>query len=87
MRYFFHLTGAVEHDDPVGLETVNLDEARNQAVRSVAEYLHDKPEVVWSGKEFRTEVRDGQGRLIFTVIVSGKDAPETEPSPRSLDCE
>jgi hypothetical protein len=82
VRYFFHLVGAVESEDSVGWEAVNLDDARRQAVRSVAEYLLDKPEVAWRDEEFRTEVRDAQGRLIFTVSASAHDAPDTEASPR-----
>ena len=82
VRYFFHLSGAVESVDAVGWEAVNLDDARREAVRSVAEYLLDKPELAWADEEFRTEVRDGQGRLIFTVSAWGRDAPDTETSPR-----
>ena len=79
MRYFFHLAGAVQDSDDMGVELKGLDQAREQAVKFAAEYLRDRPEVVWLGNELRLEVTNSKEMLLFTLIVAGVDAPAAEP--------
>jgi hypothetical protein len=75
VRYFFNLAGAVVDPDDKGYELADLSEARIQAARWAGEYLRDRPEVVWMGEEFRIEVTDQHGELLFTFIAVGVDAP------------
>ena len=75
MRCYFNMAGAVHDPDDEGHELPSVSDARIEAVRLASEYLHDRPEVVWLGDEFRVEVTTGTGLLLFTVIVFGVDAP------------
>jgi hypothetical protein len=75
MRYFFNLAGAVEGLDDEGHELPSLSHARIYAAKFAGEYLSDRPEVVWLGDEFRVEVTNSQGLLLFTFIAVGVDAP------------
>lgn len=78
MRYYFNIAGAVDEPDKTGVEFATLSDARIEAVKSAAEYLRDRPELVWLGEEFRVEVTDEEGGLIFTFIAVGVDAPAGE---------
>lgn len=75
MLYYFNLAGAVHDPDEEGLELASLSDARIDAARFAGEYLRDRPEVVWTGDEFRIEVTDGEGILLFTFVAIGVDAP------------
>jgi hypothetical protein len=74
MRYFFSIAGAVQDPDDEGYELPSISDARIEAVKAASEYLHDRPEVVWLGDEFRVEVTDGAGALQFTFVAIGVDA-------------
>lgn len=78
MRYFFNVAGAVTEPDTKGLEIGSLSEARIRAVRFANEHLIERPELIWLGEEFRVEVTDDQGQLLFTFIAVGVDAPAGE---------
>lgn len=78
MRYFFNLAGAVHEADNEGLEIASMSEARIHAVKFAAEYLRDRPDLVWLGEEFRIEVTDEKRKTLFTFIVVGVDAPAQE---------
>ena len=78
-RYFFNLAGAVHDPDDEGHELANLGEARHQAVKFAAEYIHGRPEIVWLGDELRLEVTNSNRMLQFTLIVLGVDAPAAKP--------
>ena len=78
MRYFFNLAGAIHRPDNKGLMIATLSDARIEAVKFAAEYLRDRPELVWLGEEFRVEVTDGEGRTMFTFIAVGVDSPPHE---------
>jgi hypothetical protein len=75
MKFFFNLAGAVHDPDNEGIELPNIGTARLEAVRFAAEYLRDRPEVVWLGDELRLEVTDENRMILFTLVVFGVDAP------------
>lgn len=78
MRYFFNLAGAIHEPDNEGLTIASLSDARIAAVKFAADYLRDRPELVWLGEEFRVEVTDEQRRMLFTFIAVGVDSPAHE---------
>lgn len=78
VRYFFNVAGALSDPDAEGVEIASLSEARIRSVRFANEYLNDRPELVWMGEEFRVEVTDEEGSLLFTFIAVGVDAPAGE---------
>ncbi|MXP45369.1 DUF6894 family protein [Allopontixanthobacter sediminis] len=74
-RYFFNLAGAIVDPDDKGMELLNLSDARIMAARHAGEYLRDRPEVAWLSNEFRIEVTNADGLVLFTFIAFGVDAP------------
>lgn len=77
MRYFFNQAGVVYYPDNMGYELASHDEARIMAVRYASDVMRDHPTLVWHGEDFRIEVTDSDGLLLFTVVVVGVDAPST----------
>ena len=77
MRYFFSQAGAVQDVDHDGVELDSTSAARVCAVEYASETLSERPEIIWQGDEFRVEVTDQSGLILFTVIVLGIDAPAT----------
>lgn len=75
MRYFFHLAGVVQEADNVGKNISSLSDARIAAVQYAVDYLHNRPELVWLGDEFRVEVTDESKAVLFTFIAIGVDSP------------
>ena len=75
MRYFFNVAGAVHDPDNKGQDIASLSDARIHAVRFAADYLRDRPDVLWLGEEFRVEVTDKDRKPLFTFIAVGVDAP------------
>ncbi|HSQ96422.1 MAG TPA: hypothetical protein VLM18_10070 [Croceibacterium sp.] len=78
MRYFFNLAGAVYDPDNQGHELADLPAARFLSVELAADMLRDKPQLAWTGEEFRVEVTNVDRLLLFTVIVIGVDAPVSQ---------
>jgi hypothetical protein len=76
-RYYFNIAGSVDEPDRVGTEFPNMSDARIQAVRFASDYLRQRPELVWLGEEFRVEVTNPSGLILFTFIAVGVDAPAT----------
>lgn len=75
MRYFFNIAGAITDRDNQGVDISSLCEARVEAVKFAAQYLSEKPQLLWLGEELRVEVLDSDRRLLFTFIALGVDAP------------
>lgn len=78
---FFNLAGAVHDPDNEGIELANISLAREYAVRAAADYMHDHPEIVGLGDEFRLEVTNKDRLILFTLIVMGVDAPPRDQLP------
>lgn len=72
-RYFFHRADGSTDRDKDGTELPSLDQARKEAVVFAGETLKFKPEILWDGGEFRVEVEDTEGDLLFVLKVSAVD--------------
>ena len=70
-----HRTDGYVENDTVGTELDDLGSARVQAVIFAGESLKEEPNKVWSGQDFRVEVTDEAGRLLFTVVTQAIDSP------------
>lgn len=68
-RYFFHRTDGVREPDRDGTELPDLHAARTHAVLYAATTLKDAPHEIWQGDDLNVEVTDGEGRLLFTIIM------------------
>ena len=84
MLCFFNLAGAIYDPDVDGFEVATLDQARVLAAQHVAEIIRDQPHLVWMGEEVRVEVSDERKLVLFTIMVSGVDAPAVMGQPSSF---
>nr|WP_156677835.1 hypothetical protein [Sphingomonas profundi] len=66
--------------DPEGIDLANEQEARFMAVRYAGEVLQSNPETLWNAGQWRVEVTDDGGSLLFTVITLAIDASRS-PDP------
>ncbi|CCW19756.1 hypothetical protein EBBID32_41260 [Sphingobium indicum BiD32] len=37
--------------------------------------MHDEPDVLWDGRDYRVEVTNETGALLFTIVMLSIDAP------------
>ena len=87
-RYFFHAADGGREPDLKG--TVLPDDAAAQyaAVQFAGETLRWNPKDIWNRGQWRVEVTDERGALLFTVITLAVDAPwqlPREPEPGAND--
>jgi hypothetical protein len=76
-RYFFHTADGSRDRDLVGTELNNYREARAAAIQYAGDVLSHEPEQLWDDADFRIEVTDETGLMLFTVIMLAIDAPAT----------
>lgn len=76
-RYFFATADGTREPDDVGTELPNLATARVEAIKYAGEVLSDHPEIIWDGEDFRVEVSDEDGLMLFTVITMAMSSPST----------
>lgn len=72
-RYFFDLQDHELVIDDLGTELAHDEAARVQAVASCGEYLTDRPELIWDGRELRVHVYNEARTPLFVVAVLGID--------------
>jgi hypothetical protein len=77
-RYFFATADGSRERDDEGLELSDNNAARRAAIRYAGAIMEGDPNVLWDGQDFRIEVTDEKGRLLFTVITLAVDAPASE---------
>jgi hypothetical protein len=80
-RYFFHVHDGCDRPDKEGTDLVDLDSAREEAVRFAAGLLSDHRDEFWQGHEWRIEVANASGRTLLklqfmasVVAANGEDA-------------
>ncbi|HEX8447772.1 MAG TPA: hypothetical protein VF649_14295 [Sphingomonas sp.] len=76
-HYHFNLADGSIDADPDGVDLPDLIHARIEAVRYLAATLSDRPDMLWPHGEYRVEVTDSKGLLLFVVTMSMLDAPAT----------
>ena len=74
-RYFFHATGDVFGRDTEGLALPDRQAARREAIRYAGHVMADEPDIFQRRRDFRVEVTDEAGSLLFIVTVLALDAP------------
>ena len=76
-RYHFNLHDHRFVPDPEGSELPNLEMAKRQAIKLAASILSVRPEEFLESSEWRVEVTNSAGVLLFTVGLSMALAPAT----------
>lgn len=74
-RYFFTTADGTRDPDVDGTELPSLSAARIEAIKFAGEVLSDHPDMIWDGEDFRVEVSDEAGLLLFTVVAMAMDSP------------
>ncbi|WP_120251137.1 DUF6894 family protein [Sphingobium limneticum] len=74
-RYFFHTVDGGRDFDQEGTELPNDAAARKAAIRFAGAVMHDEPDVLWDGRDYRVEVTNETGALLFTIVMLSIDAP------------
>ena len=74
-RYHFHSEDGHRLNDEEGTELPNVDAARIEAVRVMAELLRERPEMFWRHECFRMTVTDDDDLTLFVLDLSVVTAP------------
>ena len=74
-RYFFHTADGIRVRDTVGIELSGHAAARVQAIELTGRLLSDEPDYLSDGHDFRVEVTDRAGSLLFTILTMAINAP------------
>ena len=74
-RYHFNLSDGEFPADTQGVELHSLDLARQEALKRAGSLLSDAPDTFWSDPEWRLDVSDEAGMILFSLTIYGSDAP------------
>jgi hypothetical protein len=74
-RYFFNVVDGVSLPDPDGVELPDLRTARIEAIRFSAQCLSEAADSFWDSEEWRLNVTDDHGLILFYLQISGMHAP------------
>jgi hypothetical protein len=74
-RFFFNVRDGISIPDKGGLELPDLYAARLEAVRYSGELLKAHPDAFWVQHEWRIEVTDAIGLILFAIHISAVQAP------------
>jgi len=74
-RFYFDVHDGVSLCDEVGYELPDLDAAKQQAVVFSGELLRDAASQFWRGDEWRMDVRDDTGMILFALHFLAVTAP------------
>ncbi|MBW6527318.1 hypothetical protein KZ813_10745 [Sphingomonas sp. RHCKR7] len=69
-RYYLNVRDGVSHPDTEGQEFAAIDDARAATVRFAADVMRDEAGPLLRGEDWRVELVDADGRLLFSVIVA-----------------
>ena len=73
-RYFFHVYDDTDVPDLIGTEYPDVYVAQAEAVRTAGEIMRDLGRKFWAGDEWRLEMTDAEGKVLFVVRFSAKEA-------------
>ena len=81
-RYFFNVYDGYSQLDLVGTKLPDIYTAQATAIRLSGELLRDMGHRFWNETEWRLEVADDQGRVLFILRFSAEErSPENETPP------
>jgi len=71
MRCYFNLVnGTEEIIDDDGIEVSGIEQARAQALKAVAELRQEDNDLASEWKNWRIEVSDSDGHVLFTISLA-----------------
>lgn len=86
-RYFFNVHDGQSLVDDDGTEFPTIEAARTCAVQTAGALLKDHAATFWSGGDWKMDVAEASGLLLFSLHFIAVDAPATasqwlRPLPR-----
>ena len=75
LRYFFHIDDGTRIRDHEGTEFASIEQARIESVRLAGAMLTDAATTFWDGDQWRLEVTDAAGLILFTLDFIGTQSP------------
>lgn len=82
-RFHFNVYDGVATPDPIGTALAGLCQAPTEAVRSAGVLIKDDPKGIALGHDWRIEVTDDGGLVLFRISVSLADSPAVMDDIRS----
>lgn len=73
--FYFNVQDGASVPDQTGTELPDLTAARHEAVRFAGALLSEDPETFWDGDEWRLNVCDDKGLMLFQLTFFSSDAP------------
>jgi len=77
--FHFNVYDGISLPDLDGHELPGLDSARIEAVKLSGNLIREMGPGFWSGDEWRLEVTDAEGLILFTLTFYGTVAPAGRP--------
>ena len=74
-RYFFDTANGSRFHDDDGMELADRRDARLYAVKFAGACIADDPALLETVTDFRVEVRDSDGLMLFTVTTFVTESP------------
>ncbi|QGY01566.1 hypothetical protein MMSR116_06345 [Methylobacterium mesophilicum SR1.6/6] len=74
-RYHFNVHDGVDVPDPTGADFADWQTARVEAIRRVGVIFKDEPQRIALGEDWRMEVTDETGLILFRLDFSSSEAP------------
>lgn len=72
-RFFFNVFDGYSELDDTGTELPDIYMAQTQAVRLAGEVLRDMGAKFWDGTQWRLEVADEHGKVLFVLRFSAEE--------------
>jgi hypothetical protein len=66
-RYFFNVRNGQSRDDETGAQLGNVKAARLEAIQRFGQLMAEHPEQFDRGHDWRMEVTDGKGLMLFRL--------------------
>jgi hypothetical protein len=74
-RYFFHVIDGYTARDTDGTDLPDIYAAQEQAIHMSGEILRDMGGKFWNGTEWKLEVADEYGQILFVLRFSAEEQP------------
>ena len=78
-RYFFNVRDGHTAPDTEGTELPDIYTAQAEAIAMSGEILRDMGADLWNGTEWRLEVCDEQGQVLFVLRFSAEERTNGQP--------
>lgn len=74
-RYFFNIYDGIKTNDTEGTLLSGISEARREAVKCAGQVIRTECDAILHEKDWRLEVSDGNGSIIFRVDLIFMELP------------